>query len=191
MSYLFRGNRKYFDFIESLEKEEQEFRKMNQECAAKSEMCNNEFKIQARNVTNTLRRVGAREIRHVQPSKTAKSRSTASIKKTNIITTNQNKTINPNSNKGSFLNTKPARLVSKKWPIRPNSAFRILTPQSKLNKFNDLDDDFYTKQKDPPLIHSTGISNSSQNIDIFNKTQSSKVNEYGSINTLNEVYDDD
>lgn len=163
MSYLFRGKKKYFDFIESLEKEEEEFRKLNQEYSAKSEMCNHDYKIQAQHVTQTLRRLGAREIRHVNPSRTTKSRTPTSINKSRANSyknTSQNHSSAPSTNNESFLNTSPARIVSKQWPVRPNSAYRILAPVTKFKKYNEMNEGAYITTKDPPLIHSTGISNS-------------------------------
>lgn len=204
MSYLFRGKKRYFDFIESLEKEEQEFHRINQEYAAKSEMCNIDYKIKAQHVTQTLRRLGAREIRHVDPLKhTAKSRASTSINKSRTnkyknSTQQKNNAAAAGMNNGSFLNTSPARLVSNQWPVRPSSAYRILTPVTKMKKYNDMDEDVYKKTKDPPLIHSTGISNisfskvsNSNSGNIFTNTQSPKTNECDSSSILNDAADDD
>lgn len=205
MSYLFREKKRYFDFLESLEKEEQEFRRINQEFAMKSEICNNEYKIRAKTATHTLRRIGAREIRKVDPkSLTSKPRAVTSINKsrTNKPDSIKYKNSTQRANNESFLNTSPARLVSSQWPVRPNSAYRILAPVAKLRKYDEMNEEAYKKTKDPPLIHGTGIltinystsnyemKNGNTRDNIFTHTQSTKTDNDSSI-VLDELPDEE
>lgn len=167
MSYLFRGNKRYFNFLAALEEEGKEYRKMGREYMMKSQQCNSDYKKKAARMTHTLRQVGAREFKHnteqdqsgnffTTPSKTMRpaTKQKITINKRDFSNTSKQKLP-----KVSFLTANPSRAVSSQWPVRPSSAIRILQPP-KLEKYQNMaDENLYRKEKDPPIIHGTGIQN--------------------------------
>lgn len=140
MSDLFRGNKKYYDFIRAMEVENNYLRQMNAEYSAKTVKCNTDFQTVDSKTKHALQRIEPRKLRDRTTARETYK------KKDPFIDTH------PSQKKSkSYFDTPPAKDISHKWPVRANSAQRILSP-AKLREASDG-----RPYQEAPLIHNTGI----------------------------------
>ena len=152
MSYLFRDNPGYFEFLESVEREEVAFRQMARDYAYKSALNNRDYRNKVAYVNSTLRSVKKKEIQKADSQNLSK---TAKRKAAKSFTLPKGKVKRQEGL--SYLNSSPAHIMSTEWPVRPTSAQRILSP-TKLKRYQEMNESEYVVPKDPPIIHNTGIT---------------------------------
>jgi hypothetical protein len=146
MSELFRKSPKCYGLILALENEHYALREANQKYTLISFEEDKKYREQRALTKLRMRRADAREIRHVNFDsirRLRKEHEDAELARARARV--------PVIHEYEY----PGKPVSKDWPVRPNSAQRLLSP----GKLTDLHDyaDVVRLPADQPLIHGTGV----------------------------------
>jgi hypothetical protein len=149
MSALFARTPKYYGFVRALEKESSTLRERNREMTTRNTEMDVEFQKMARQADFSLRRVGARAIRHTdaQTLRRLALQHNAAVCARELAMTLSTAVVNEQP---------PIRMESHEWPIRSNNARRTVMPARLLDLRQYAD--VLRLPSDPPIIHSTGVS---------------------------------
>ena len=138
MSDLFKQKPNYYEFIRTLEFENEQYRNLRNQCTKLSAQNNQEFRESLTAAIHTIKSENARKPRVI----TKKTKPT-------FYSISFDSRVKPE--KVDELNS-PA--ISTSFPIRPSSAKRIFRPK------RDIECSFSEHRPSPPLIHSTGVNSS-------------------------------